>query len=100
MKKLLDSLNWQNLEVMAEAARPAVGLDLVYHGGDGFKETVAKSSVSAVLLTEFCAELLEGWARSAHSFDLTAAEKARGVFEEAKSAVFAREANGSKSILV
>ncbi len=97
MKKLLDSLNWQNLEAVAEAARPAVGLDLVYHGGAGFEEAARESEVSAFLFAEFCAELLEGWARSAHGFDLTAAEKGREVFEEAKSVVFAREAEVCES---
>lgn len=92
MKNLLNSLNWQNLETAAEVARPAVSLDLVYFGGEGFKDAVAKSEVSAFLFAEFCAELLEGWARSAHGFDLTAFEKGREVFEEAKSLVFAREA--------
>lgn len=92
MKKLLDSLNWRNLEAAAEVARPAVSLDLVYFDGEGFKDAVAKSEVSASLLAEFCAQLLEGWAASAHGFDLTAFEKGREVFEEAKSLVFAREA--------
>lgn len=97
MKNLLDSLNWQNLEKAAEAARPAVSLDLVYFDGKSFKEAVATSEVSAFLFAEFCAELLEGWARSAHGFDLTAYEKGRAVFEEAKSVVFAREAHAIES---
>ncbi len=97
MKKLLDSLNWQNLEAVAEVARPAVSLDLVYHGGAGFKEAVRESEVSAFLFAEFCAELLEGWARSAHGFDLTAAAVACEVFEEAKSVVFAQEGGAVES---
>lgn len=91
MRKLLNSLNWRNLEAGAEAARPAVGLDLVYFHGEGFKEAVRASEVGAFLFAEFCAELLDGWARSKHGFDLTAFEVGREVFEEAKSTVFARE---------